>query len=241
MVEMDTVQPSRPVPHPARPTWRRRLRQTLAVGALVAATAGLLLLAADQWVRAATRKFVYREVSQVPERPVGIVFGALVVGDRLSPVLRARVQAGVDLYHAGKVRKLLMTGDNGRPDYDEVTAMKKYAVEHGVPARDVVRDFAGFRTFDSCYRARDVFQVNGAILVTQAFHLPRAVFTARKLGVDAVGYVAPDNVPEPIVRGWTRRELFARTTAVLDLYVFHRQPRFLGHREPLFQNETEER
>lgn len=238
---MDTQQPVPRESHPGCPTWRQRLRQVLVVAGIVAATAGLLLLVADQWVRADARPFVYQNLAEVPERPVGIVFGALVWGDRLSPVLEARVQAAVDLYHAGKVRKLLMTGDNGRADYDEVTAMKKYAVAHGVPARDVVRDFAGFRTFDSCYRAREVFGVNGAVLVTQEFHLPRAVFTARRLGVDAVGYVAPDNLPQRMVQKLWEREMFARTTAVLDLFVLHRHPRFLGMREPLFENESDAR
>jgi vancomycin permeability regulator SanA len=172
---------------------------------------------------------------------VGIVFGAKVYGSgALSPVLEARVRSAVELYRAGRVRKLLMTGDNGRVEYDEVTAMKRRAVALGVPPADVVRDFAGFRTYDSCYRAREVFAVDRAVLVTQAFHLNRAIFLARRLGIDAIGYVAPPGMPEEMVRTSEGREVLARAAAVTDI-LLHRRPRYLGRREPLFEAEREDR
>jgi len=178
----------------------------------------------------------YHRLEDVPARPVAIVFGAKVYeSGALSPVLEQRVLAGVELYRAGKVRKLLMTGDNGRPEYDEVTAMKRRAIELGVPAEDVVRDFAGFRTYDSCYRARHVFAVDGAVLVTQPFHLGRALFLARRLGIDAVGYAAKPGLSEEFVRGLERREDLARVAAALDVLT-HRRPRFVGSSEPLFEN-----
>jgi SanA protein len=204
--------------------------------------AGLAYVAAAQWwVLATSSKWILYRVEDVPQAPVGIVFGARVYeSGALSPVLEARVQAAVELYRAGKVRKLLMTGDNGRVEYDEVTAMKRRAVALGVPAADVVRYFAGFRTYDSCYRAREIFAVDRAVLVTQAFHLNRAVFLARSLGIDAVGYVAPPGMPEGMVRTSEGREVLARTAAVTDV-VLHRHPRYLGRREPLFESEREDR
>jgi vancomycin permeability regulator SanA len=184
----------------------RRLKKALAWSAVLAVAGCGMALAADRWVTSSTRGLIYTEPAAVPARPVGIVFGALVVGDQLAPVLRERVEAGVALYRAGKVRKLLMTGDNGRQRYDEVTPMKDYAVSLGVPARDVVRDFAGFRTYDSCYRAREIFGVDGAILITQEFHLPRALFLAHRLGLDAVGFAARPGLTEALLRRQRLRE-----------------------------------
>jgi len=193
------------------------------------------------WVFAASSERIYRRVEDVPSVPVGIVFGAKVYeSGAVSPVLDARVQAGVELYRAGKIRKLLMTGDNGRVSYDEVSAMKRRAVALGVPAVDVVRDFAGFRTYDSCFRAREVFGVDRAVLVTQAFHLNRALFLARRLGIDAVGFVAPPGMPDEMIRASEHRELLARTAAVTDA-LLHRRPKFLGNREPLFEDERPDR
>jgi SanA protein len=184
---------------------------------------------------------VYFSADRVPPRPVGIVFGAKVYpGGGLSTILDERVRAGVELYRQGKVRKLLMSGDNGRRDYDEVTAMKQRAVQLGVPAGDVVRDYAGFRTYDTCYRARDVFGVEGAVLVTQAFHLPRALYLARQLGIDAVGLAADPGAPHGAFETFQLREVGARTAAVGDCLV-RRRPRLLGPPEPLFADERIDR
>lgn len=229
-------------------TWPRAPRLRLPQLHRVLCAVAILLVAwlaysafAQWWVFAASERRVYRRLEDVPAAPVGIVFGAKVYDSgTVSPVLDARVRAGVALYRAGKVRKLLMTGDNGRVSYDEVSAMKRRAVALGVPAVDVVRDFAGFRTYDSCYRAREVFSVDRAVLVTQAFHLNRALFLAQRLGIDAVGYVAPPGMPEEMIRASESRELLARTAAVTDTLV-HRRPRFLGNREPLFEDERPDR
>jgi vancomycin permeability regulator SanA len=200
-----------------------------------------LAFAASRWVETAGSAGIYRQLADVPERPVAIVFGARVYeSGAVSPVLDRRVRAAVDLYKAGKVRKLLMTGDNGRVEYDEVTAMKRRAVELGVPARDVVRDFAGFRTYDSCYRAQRIFGVDRAVLVTQEFHLDRALFLARRLGIDAVGYVAEPGMPDAMIQSQEAREVPARIAAAFDS-LSGRTPRFLGVSEPLFQDERDDR
>lgn len=213
----------------------------MALLAMVAAVA-TFVVGATASVRAASAPAIYMEVERVPPRPAAVVFGAFVTPNgEPCAVLAARVRAAVALYRAGKVRKLLMTGDHGRESYDEPTAMKRYAVSLGVPARDVVRDYAGFRTLDSCCRARRVFGVERAVLVTQAYHLPRALFTARQVGIDAVGFAARPDVPDSYLRAFERREWIATPMAVLDVSLLRRQPRFLGRPEPVFENERDDR
>jgi SanA protein len=134
---------------------------------------------------------VYADVAAAPKRPVAIVFGAGVqASGRLSPMLQDRMDTAIALYKAGKVRKLLVSGDNRFANYNEPGRMYDYAVARGVPARDVVRDYAGRRTYDTCYRAAAIFGVTQAVLITQRFHLPRAIFTCENLGVDSIGLSA---------------------------------------------------
>ncbi len=130
-------------------------------------------------------------VASAPEAPVAIVFGAGIRADgRLSPMLQDRVDTAIALYKAGKVRKLLMSGDNRFADYNEPGRMYDYAVARGVPAEDIVRDYAGRRTYDTCYRAVEIFGVDSAVLITQRFHLPRALFTCESMGMRATGLSA---------------------------------------------------
>lgn len=157
-----------------------------------------------------------------PHKRVAIVFGARIYSNgRLSAMLADRVATGADLYHAGKVDALLMTGDNRTHDYNEPEAMRRYALELGVPDEAIVMDYAGRRTYDSCYRAREIFQVEDAILVTQNFHLDRALMLCNALGVDSVGVFADYQRPWGYSRwslNWSRmREIPAMVAAVLDL------------------------
>lgn len=172
-------------------------------------------------------------LASAPARRVAVVFGAGVwQNGMLSDILADRVDTAVALYKAGKVRKLLMTGDNRRPDYNEPGRMKAYAVARGVPAEDVVLDYAGRRTYDSCYRARHIFGLTDAILVTQAYHLDRALFTANALGLDAVG-VPADRRDYVYIRYYWWRELVATTVACWEVYVAHPLP-VLGDKLPIF-------
>lgn len=178
---------------------------------------------------------IIRTVDQAHPRTVALVLGARVYqSGELSAMLEDRVYSAVELYKAGKVKKLLMSGDNRREYYDEPTAMRRRALELGVPSDDVVRDYAGFRTFDSIYRARDLWGQDELTIVSQEFHLPRCVFLADKLGVECQGYVADRRQYHHRSVTRTRiREVFARATAVLDIYVFRQKPYFLGPRESL--------
>jgi len=172
-----------------------RLRRGLlaaAKGTAVAVLVGALAVGLiNLWVLASTRRRVHTRLSTVPRAPVAIVFGAAVRPDgTLSPVTRDRVKAGADLYRSGRVRRLLLSGDHGRGAYDEVYAMRREALRRGVAARDIFLDPAGFSTYDTLARARWVYGVRSAVLVSQRFHLPRALMIARLLGIRAVGLAA---------------------------------------------------
>lgn len=174
----------------------------------------------------------------VPSRPVAIIFGALVNRrGRPSAMLADRVKMGAELYAAGKVQALLLTGDNSRETYDEPEAMRLYALELGVPNEALVLDYAGFRTYDSCYRARDIFKVNQAILVTQAFHLERALLTCNGLGVESIGVAADVMRPTGYARSSMfisqMREFPSTAVALLDLAIGG-PPTYLGEPLPIF-------
>lgn len=180
------------------------------------------------------QKYVYASVRDIPHSSVALIFGAGVKPNgKLSDALSDRVSTGVELYKMGKVTKLLMSGDNGSKTYDEVTAMKNFAVEKGVNPEDVVLDYAGFDTYDTCYRAKEIFDLKeNVILVTQAFHLPRALYICNRLGVKSVGVVADKR--QYVTNLWGVREFLARTKAWLEVEVIHSKPKFLGKKEPIF-------
>lgn len=171
---------------------------------------------------------------QVEPAPVAIVFGAGLRRDGSpSPVLRARVATAVELYFDGKVQTLLMSGDNRFVDYNEPGAMERFALDLGVPPEAIVLDFAGRRTYDTCYRARDIFGVQDAILVTQRFHLPRALLTCNLLSVSAVG--VPADRQGGVSRAsvyWNLRELPATLVAFWELFITRPLP-VLGEPQPI--------
>jgi SanA protein len=153
-------------------------------------------------------------------------------GGNPNPFFVRRMDAAASLYKAGKVRKLLVSGDNGRVQYDEPAAMRAALLARGVPEQDIVVDDAGFRTLDSIVRAREIFGVTRCTIVTDDFHLPRALYIASERHVDAVGFQTT-----PLDRRlapWTFvPEVGARSLVWIDLHVINRQPRFLGRPEPI--------
>jgi SanA protein len=185
------------------------------------------------WVQTRYEHSIYT-IEHVPAQRVAIVLGARVYPNgRLSGMLRDRVETAVALYKAGKVQKILMTGDNSIPEYNEPDAMKAHAVALGVPAKDIQPDYGGRRTYDSCYRARSIFEVDSAIIVTQAFHLPRALFLCDQLGIAAVGVVADQRLYDPRSVAWSEtREVPATLGALLDV-IRHAPPPILGDPIPL--------
>jgi len=169
--------------------------------------------------------------AQAPTLRVALVFGAGLSRDGTpSPVLQDRVATAAELYFSGKVEKLLMSGDNRFLDYNEPGAMLNFALKLGVPRSAIVLDYAGRRTYDTCYRAKAIFGVTEAILVTQAFHLPRAVFTCNALGLPAVGVIADRR---PYAGPADIREYPASLVALWDVWVSRPLP-VLGDPEPIF-------
>lgn len=171
----------------------------------------------------------------VPAAPAALVLGAGLNRDG-SPgvVLRDRVRTAVELYFTGRVEKLLMSGDNSDEFYNEPAAMRDFAISLGVPEEDIVLDYAGRRTYDSCYRAKAIFGLDQAIVVTQAFHLPRALFLCNALEIDADGVPADDaNYRLRYYTFWWVREILATIKAYWDVVVV--QPELiLGEPEPIF-------
>lgn len=212
-------------PSPARLLGSRLILLLLA--AAVVAFAATMLPAA--WAYASGQQGIYEDPAQVPSMPVAMVFGAGLQPDG-SPswMLADRVDAAVELYEDGKVRRILMTGDNSSVGYNEVAAMKQRAVAEGVPADMINLDYAGFRTYDSCYRATAIFGVDQAILVTQRYHLPRALYLARAFGIEAVGLAAGRDY-YPRQEFYDLRELAALSVSWYEVNLLHPQPRFLGN------------
>ncbi|CAL9532670.1 hypothetical protein SUDANB6_04087 [Streptomyces sp. enrichment culture] len=201
---------------------RRRLVQ-----AVVACCALALLPAA--WLRLVTDGRLHT-TADVPRTEVAVVFGAGLWDGEPSPYLARRLDAAVELYRADRVEVVLVTGDNGRADYDEPDAMRAYLTRHGVPAGRIVADHAGFDTWDSCVRARKVFGVDRAVLVSQGFHIRRAVALCREAGVASYGVGVDDEHDLTWYYG-SAREVLAAGKALLDA-VFEPDPTHLGPREP---------
>ena len=206
--------------------WRSALVLSLFV------TVGLLLPKFVVLIFAAPRIF---SVEDVEQNRVAIVFGAGLLRDgSAGPVLSDRVETAVKLYQTGKVNKLLMSGDNRFVEYNEPEAMRQYALDRGVPDDDIVLDYAGRRTYDTCYRAKHIFQVDTAILVTQAFHMPRALFLCNWFNVESVGVESNNRYFLKRSRiYWNTRELFANFQAVWDVMVTKPMP-VLGDVEPIY-------
>ena len=153
----------------------------------------------------------------VPTKRVAIVYGAGIHGNgRPSDALRDRLDTAIELYEAGKVDRLLLSGDNSFENYNEPGVMIDYAREKGVPFDHLQPDYGGRRTYDSCYRAKHIFGLDRAVLVTQEFHLPRALLLCRWMGIDAVG-VAADRQPYVNIRWFQLREIGATVQATADL------------------------
>ncbi|MFW6690338.1 SanA/YdcF family protein [Streptomyces sp. MAR4 CNX-425] len=199
---------------------RRALRAAVLTCVLGLLPSAWLYLAAGDRVVAAER---------APHAPVALVFGAGLWGGEPSPYLAHRLDTAAELYERGKVDAVLVSGDNSTRDYDEPTAMRRYLVDHGVPADAIVRDHAGFDTWDSCARAHRVFGVDRALLVSQRFHIRRALALCRAAGIDAYGV----GVEEPHRGAWYYgglREIPGAVKAAYDA-AFTPDPKYLGPRE----------
>lgn len=202
----------------------------------MAAVVGAALVAAGTaasvaWVRGRADGHLFAE-AHVPDAPVALVLGTKVAADgEPAPFLAARLEIARRLFTAGRVRVILVSGDNMHAGYNEPEAMRRWLLDHGVPAARVVMDYAGFDTYDSCARARRIFGVDRATVVTQSFHLPRAVALCRHLGIDANG--VGDDTARRFAQRWrisSAREYGACVKAAVDA-LSGRDPALLGRHE----------
>jgi SanA protein len=184
------------------------------------------MLAFYMYVKFDSKKSSSHDIHQLPKHFVAIVFGAGIKNGQPSKYLRDRLNAGIELYTSGKVDRLLLSGDNGRDEYDEIEVMKTYCRDHGVDTNHIFVDYAGFDTYSTLKRAQKVFHVDSAILVSQRYHLDRAIFIGKQMGLNVVGYEADNGSYRWHIKSLAR-EVLATTNAGLELMV-HRQPKYLG-------------
>lgn len=189
----------------------------------------IVIASADEYV------ISFDDAAELSDVDCIIVLGAFVKDDgTLSSVLEERVNVGAELYQSGASKRILVSGDHSREDYNEVGAMKDYMTELGISADAVFTDHAGFDTYDSMYRARDIFQAQKVIIVTQKFHISRAVFIARSLGLDAYGVASDEYRDYRYLNLITEaREIAARTKYVFDA-IFKPKPTYLGEAIPIW-------
>ncbi|MDO8576180.1 MAG: ElyC/SanA/YdcF family protein [bacterium] len=186
-------------------------------------------------IRIAVEPFIVPSIRDVPRTDAALVLGASVYRGSPSPILAERADVAIALYKAGKVSKILVTGDNGALSYDEVTPVRKYLLDAGIASQDIFLDHAGFDTYSSMYRAREVFLARSLTIVTQDFHLPRALWIARHLGLEAYGIIAEGGEHSPYDY---LREIPASIKALFNVLT-DRQPKYLGPTLPLSGNGEE--
>ena len=208
-------------------------KRLLIIAAVLAALAAGTVFVPDIIVvsSAKNRIITADEAAELQDTDCVLVLGAGVRDGNPTPMLRDRLITGISLYKSGAASKIIMSGDHGREDYDEVNVMKSYAVENGVPDGDVFMDHAGFSTYDSVYRAKAVFEADSIIIVTQKYHLYRALYIAERLGVNAVGVSADlDDYSGQLKRDL--REIAARDKDFFSC-LFKPEPKYLGEKIPV--------
>jgi SanA protein len=214
-----------------QPVSRKHLRRLLIMACILLIA---VFLAINFYVEQKSAQYIF-DLSEVPEADAVLVLGAYVFPDgTLSDMLEDRVAVGYDLYIQAKAPKIIVSGDHGRKEYDEVNTMKNYLKGKGVPGADIFMDHAGFSTYESLYRARDIFQARKLIIVTQRYHLYRAVFVARELGLDAYGVPSDLHDYGPVMAKYQVREMAARNKDFWSARFFKPQPTFLGEPIPVF-------
>lgn len=201
---------------------------TIKTGVIASIVLGLMVWILNQWVLSSVEAQVYQNVEDVAYSDVALVLGTSksTNGKHENPYFTHRITAAAELFFAGKVKHILVSGDNSSQHYNEPRDMRLALIERGVPDSCITMDFAGLRTLDSVVRSQKIFQQKRITIVSQEFHNYRALFIAQHYGMDAIAYNAAP--PRGVTLKTTLREYLARPKAVLDLYVLHTQPKFLG-------------
>lgn len=196
----------------------------------------IFILASYIAIHIGSKGYIFNTIVEAPNAEVALIPGAAIFPDgSLSSIFIDRADMAIALYKAGKVSKILVSGDNSTESHNEVNPVRLYLLDKGIPEADIFLDHAGFDTYSTMYRARDIFGVSSALIATQSFHLPRAVFIARRLGVEAYGVNA--DVGHMLFRNYLR-EILANEKAVLNL-ILQRKPQYLGEKIPIMGPATD--
>lgn len=200
----------------------------------IVVVAGLFILIANLIVIFNARGHVFTDVKNIPHHRVGMVLGANPMNRRggVNIYFRNRMRTAAELYNAGKVDYLLVSGDNSTRTYDEPTAMRDSLISLGVPSDRIVLDYAGFRTLDSVVRAKKIFGCDELTIVSQDDHCERALYLCRANGIEADAFAAPIKARGLTKIRMTIREILARPKMILDI-IFGKSPRYLGKEEPI--------
>jgi SanA protein len=185
------------------------------------------IVSVNYYVKSSTKTHIYYSLKKFPKNDVGIIFGAGIRGDQPGKYLKDRLDAGILLYKSHRINKILLSGDNGRDEYDELTVMKNYCFRNGVDTTKIFIDYAGFDTYSTMYRAKHIFKIKRATLISQEYHLNRAIYVGQKLGIRSVGYSA-NKGEYPGYKYVCFREYFSRFKSFFDV-LRNREPRFLGN------------
>jgi len=192
---------------------------------------GFVMISSNQYTKSE------EDMADLPPREVALVLGASLRVDKTPTLfLQARLETAAELYKQGKVKKVLLSGDNETNDYDEPIAMQRAIIELGVPESDTTRDPGGLDTYDSCYRARHIFGVGSAYIVTQGYHAPRAAHTCRRLGIDAVAIGTSrywDRYGRSVMPDYMFREIFSINKSLIELYITKPPAALTGEKSPI--------
>jgi SanA protein len=214
--------------------WKRswkKVRKWILIGSILLV---LSVVACNVWVVSSTQARVYDDIANVPHNKVALVLGtsSRLVGGGPNPFFVNRMTRAAELYKRNKVEHFILSGDNRTVYYNEPETMRGALMALGVPDSVITLDFAGLRTFDSIVRSKEIFGQDSITIITQTFHSYRALFISDRVEVNAVAIVATEPDTEKALQVYFR-EYFARTKAVLDLYLLNTEPKHLGEKEPL--------
>ena len=212
------------------------MKKVTMILAIIVVILALIILTINLYVKETTKKQIINnsDYTKLENIDCIIVLGTGIWGDKPSPMLEDRLLEGINLYNNNVSNKIIMSGDHGREEYDEVNIMKNYAIEKGVPSENIFMDHAGFSTYESIYRAKEIFKAKKVVIVTQKYHLYRALYIANQLGLEAYG-VGSD--PRKYVGATYRelREILARDKDFIKC-IFKPEPTYLGETIPVSSN-----
>ena len=212
------------------------MKKVIIIVAIIILVLGLIVLGINFYVKASTKNQIIenRDYSNLTDIDCIIILGAGIWGDSPSPMLQDRLLQGIELYKNNVSSKIIMSGDHGKKEYDEVNIMKDFAIEKGIPSENIFMDHAGFSTYESIYRAKEIFEAKKVVMITQKYHLYRALYIAEQLGIEAYGVGA--DLRKYVGATYREiREILARNKDFIKC-LFKPEPTYLGETIPVSGN-----